>query len=371
MNVEFELNMMKSLIKIIVVVCGISLVSCKSHKTESDSEQKTFVLSDTMLKSTTFSRANIENVKNELEFYGKIAADNNKLIEIYPMVGGSVMKVYVELGDYVEKGQLLATIRSTEVAGFEKDFNDAKNDVVVAKNNLKAAQELYEGKLNTERDVLTAKSELDKAQSQLSRVQETYRIYSLKAGAVYEVRSPISGFILQKQINEDMLLRSDHTNNIFDIAQIDEVWALANVSETDIQDVGLGFDADVTTLSYPDKVFHGKIDKIYNIIDPETKAMTVRIKLQNPEYLLKPEMKASVKISYRQNNKMIEVPSTAIIFDKSQYFVMVYKDRFNIETRKVDLYRQLDDVSYIKSGIKAGDSVITHNQLLIYDALND
>ena len=362
---------MKRLLSLLILVCGIALISCKSHKTDSESEQKTFVLSDTMLRSTTFKRANVECVKNELEFYGKIAADNNKLIEIYPMVGGSVMKVYVELGDYVEKGQVLATIRSTEVAGFEKDLNDAKNDVVVAKNNLKAAQELYEGKLNTERDVLTAKSELDKAQSQLARVQETYKIYSLKDGAIYEVRSPISGFILQKQINQDMLLRSDHSNNIFDIAQIDEVWALANVSETDIQDVGLGFDADVTTMSYPDKVFHGKIDKIYNIIDPETKAMTVRIKLPNPEYLLKPEMKATVKISYRQKNKMIEIPSSAVIFDKSQYFVMVYKDRFNIETHKVEVFRQLDDVTYIKSGIKTGDSVITHNQLLIYDALND
>jgi cobalt-zinc-cadmium efflux system membrane fusion protein len=362
---------MKQIIALSIVVCTMTLISCKSHKVESESEQKTFVLSDTMLKSTTFSKVTIEPVRNELEFYGKIAADNNKLIEIYPMVGGNVMKVFVELGDFVTKGQLLATIRSTEVAGFEKDLNDAKNDVVVSKNNLKAAQELYEGKLNTERDVLTAKSELNKAESQLSRIQETYKIYSLKEGAIYEVRSPISGFILEKNINQDMLLRSDHTNNIFDIAEIDEVWAIANVSETDIQDVELGFDAEVTTMSYPDKVFHGKIDKIFNVIDPETKAMKVRIKLPNTDYLLKPEMKASVKISYKQKEQMITVPSSAVIFDKSQYYVMVYKDRFNIETHKVDLYRQLSDVSFIKSGIKAGDSVITHNQLLIYDALND
>ena len=124
-------------------------------------------------------------------------------------------------------------------------------------------------------------------------------------------------------------------------------------------------------MSYPDKVFHGKIDKIFNVIDPETKAMTVRIKLQNPEYLLKPEMKTSVKISYKEKEQMITVPSSAVIFDKSQYYVMVYKDRFNIETRKVDVFRQLSDITFIKSGIKVGDSVITHNQLLIYDALND
>jgi cobalt-zinc-cadmium efflux system membrane fusion protein len=50
---------------------------------------------------------------------------------------------------------------------------------------------------------------------------------------------------------------------------------------------------------------------------------------------------------------------------------MIYKDRFNIDTRKVEIYRQVGDLTYISSGLKEGENVITHNQLLIYDALND
>ena len=210
-----------------------------------------------------------------------------------------------------------------------------------------------------------------KAQSQLSRIQETYKIYNLKPGAIYEVRSPISGFILEKTINQDMLLRDDHSNNIFDIAEIDEVWALANVNESDVRDVVLGSNADVTTLSYPDKSFHGVVDKIFNFIDPETKAMKVRIKLKNPDYVLKPEMKATIKLSYYQKEKMLAVPSSSVIFDKSKNFVMVYKDRNNIETRKVEVFRQVGDVTYISSGVTEGESVITTNELQIYDALND
>jgi membrane fusion protein, heavy metal efflux system len=362
---------MRNLINILIILAGTCLCSCSGHTDSSGSGSKAFALSDTMFKHTTFAKATLEPLKNQLEFYGRITADNNKLVEIFPVVGGSVTKVYVELGDYVKKGQLLATIRSTEVAGFEKELNDAKSDVVVARNNLKTTHELYEGKLNTERDVITAQSELEKAESQLNRIQETYKIYSLKPNAMYEVRSPISGFILQKMINEDMLLRNDHTNNIFDIAQIDEVWAIANVSEADIQQIDLGFDAEVTTFSYQGKVFHGKIDKIFNIIDPDTKSMQVRIKLNNPDFLLKPEMKAIVKISNTQKETMLAVPSTAVIFDKSRNFVMVFKDRQNIETRKVEVYRQTGDLTYISSGLKPGETVITYNQLLIYDALND
>jgi RND family efflux transporter, MFP subunit len=362
---------MKRILLICITLSAVLFTSC-NKKTEANADEKqTFVLSDVMLKTTTFEKAAVKPIKSESEFYGSIEADNNKLIEIYPAVGGNVVKVYVELGDYVKKGQLLATIRSNTVAGYEKDLSDAKNDVIVAKNELRAAQELYEGKLNTERDVLTAKSELTKAQSQLSRVKEAYRIYSMKSGAIYEVRSPITGFILQKDINQDMLLRDDHTNNIFDIADIDEVWALANVSETDINDVVLGSDADVTTLSYPDKVFHGKVDKIFNIIDPQTKAMKVRIKLQNPGFLLKPEMKATIKLSYTQKDQMLAIPSSAVVFDKSKNFVMVYKDRSHIDTRKIEIYRQVGDITYVSSGLTVGEQVITTNQLQIYDALND
>jgi membrane fusion protein, heavy metal efflux system len=362
---------MKHKIILFVTVIAVILTGCKKKSDDSADQKQKFVLSDVMLKTTTFAKAEPKTLKNETKFYGKISADNNKLIEIYPVVGGNVVKVYVELGDYVKKGQLLATIRSTQVAGYEKDMSDAENDVVVSKNNLKAAQDMYEGKLNTERDVLTAKSELSKAQSQLNRIRETYKIYNLKPGAIYEVRSPISGFILEKTINQDMLLRDDHTNNIFDIAEIDEVWAIANVSESDIRDVVLGSAADVTTLSYPDKSFHGVVDKIFNFIDPETKAMKVRIKLKNPDYILKPEMKATIKLSYDEKEKMMAVPSSAVIFDKSKNFVMVYKDRNNIETRKVDVFRQVGDVTYIASGLTEGESVITTNELQIYDALND
>ena len=156
------------------------------------------------------------------------------------MVGGNVTRVFVELGDYVHKGQVLATIQSTEIAGFEKELDDAQNDVLVAQNNLKVVQELHEGKLNSDRDVIEAKSQLEKAQSQLHRVQETYKIYNIKKGATYEVHSPLNGFVIQKNINQDVLLRNDRTDNIFDIAQINEVWAIANVNESDINQVKLG-----------------------------------------------------------------------------------------------------------------------------------
>ena len=355
---------------IILINLVVWFSACKTEKT-TEEVKETFVLSDKMLSTTKTEAASMQPLQNELNFYGKITADNNKMIEIFPVVGGNVTKVYVELGDYVKKGQLLATIQSTEVAGFAKELDDAKNDVLLAKNSVKVAQELFDGKLSAERDVIEAKSQSEKAQSQLHRIEETYKIYNIKRGATFEVRSPLSGFVIQKNINQDMLLRSDKSDNIFDIAEIDEVWAIANVNESDINQVKLGIDAAVGTLSYPDRKFYGKVDKIFNIIDPETKAMKIRIKLNNSEFLLKPEMRANIKLSYNENTSMMAIPSQAVIFDKSKNFVMIFNNRNNIETRRVEVFRQLGKTTYITAGLKVGEKVITENQILIYDALND
>ncbi|MEG2103440.1 MULTISPECIES: efflux RND transporter periplasmic adaptor subunit [Flavobacterium] len=361
---------MKHTLIIGIAIVSLSLTSCKKE-VENPQTNSSFALSDSMLKTTSTATATTQIVKNELSFYGKITADNNKMIDVYPLVGGNVIKVNVELGDYVHKGQVLAIIKSTDVADFEKQSIDAKSDLLVAKNNLKVAQELFDGKLNSESDVLQAKSEVNKAQSQLSKIQETYKIYNIKAGSIYEVTAPISGFIIQKSINQDMLLRSDRSENIFDIAEISEVWAMANINEIDINKVKLGIDASVTTLSYPDKIFKGKVDKIFNVIDPQTKAMQARIKLQNPGFLLKPDMNANIKLSFNEDKSMIAIPSDAIVFDKSKNFVMIFKDRHNIETRQVEVFRVVGDTTYISSGLKENEKVITNNQLFIYRALND
>lgn len=82
-------------------------------------------------------------------------------------------------------------------------------------------------------------------------------------------------------------------------------------------------------------------------------------------------MNCTVAVHYLENQQLIAVPSTAVIFDKSKYWIMIFKDKHNIETRKVEIYHQLGDITYISAGLAEGETVISENGLLIYDALND
>lgn len=350
---------------------AIGILSCSKKEDAVVAPTKGFELSNTMLKSTTLAAVEKKYIENEINFYGKISADKNSYIDVFPLVGGNVLSVNVELGDHVQKGQVLATIRSTELADFQKNLSDSKTDLVVAENNLRVAKDLYSGKLNTEKDVLEAQSEVTKAKDQLQRSQAVNQVYNVKKGNIYSVLAPISGYIVQKNINKDMQLRSDRSDNIFDVANTSKVWAIMNINESDIDKISLGMKAEVSTLSYPDKKFYGSIDKIFKIIDPETNAMQARVVLDNTQGLLIPDSKATIKISKSEDKMALSVPSEAVIFDNNRYYVVVFKSRTDIKIKEIKIIKQVGETTYIAEGVADGDNVVMTNQLMIYRSLNN
>ena len=354
------------------MLCLLIFNSCQKEevKKETKKEDKGFVISNTMMKSTTMMEAKKEYIKDELQFFGKISADKNQYIDIYPLVGGNVLNVFVGLGDFVHKGQPLATIRSTEVAGFQRDLGDARTNLVVAQNALRIAQEMYAGKLSTEKDVLEAKSQVQKANDELRRAQQVSEIYNVKNGNIYTITSPISGYIVQKSINKGMELRSDRSDNVFDVANTTNVWAMVNVNESDISKISVGMKAQVSTIVNPDQTFSGTIDKIVKVIDPLTNSMQARVVLDNANGQLIPESKATIKVYKTDDKTAISIPAKSLIFDNNKYFVVIFKSQNDVKVQEVQVSSQTDDVAYISDGINEGDKVLTNNQLLIYRALN-
>ncbi len=276
-----------------------------------------------------------------------------------------------KLGDYVEKGQLLAVVRSGEAADFERQLVQAKSDLLVTQKNLRVQQDLLESRLTSEREVTAAQGEVQKAKADLARINELMNIYNINQQTEYRIQSPLSGFIIEKNINRDMTLRSDKSDNVFTIAQIDEVWVTANVYESEIAKVKLGMPTEIKVLSYPDKKFNGTVDKIFNVLDPISKTMRIRIKLKNPDYLFKPEMVATVKIIAEEPRQAVAIPSGAVVFDKSRQFVIIYKDRNHLETREIIVENSTEGISYVKNGLQDGEVVISKNALFVYEAMNE
>jgi cobalt-zinc-cadmium efflux system membrane fusion protein len=200
---------------------------------------------------------------------------------------------------------------------------------------------------------------------------EINHIYKLKSGSVYNLYAPISGYVVYKDISPNEILLNNRENALFTIAKLDNVWVLANVNESDLDNVKQGQDVSIQTIAYPDKSIKGKIDKVFNVIDPDTRAAKALIKVPNADIALKPEMNATVTVHYADTKKFVSVPSEAIVFDKNKNFVMVYKGKDNIETREVTVYKALKETTYLSGGLKDGEQIIVKGNLLIYDAIND
>ena len=352
------------------LLVALALAGCQ--KADVKQEKKVgFALSDTMLKSVALDTVRWRQVQNELTFSGQIVSNGDQTAKVFPLVGGVVEELRVELGDHVTKGQVMAVIRSGEIADVQNQSSSAGTDLSIARKNLAVAEDQFGAGLASDRDVVLARAEAHRAAENVNRSRKQLGIYDVTQDGRYSLRAPISGFITEKNVTQRMQYTDANVDNFFTIANLDQVWVLANVFETDIAKVSVGYQADVTTLAYPDRHFRGRVDKVFNVLDPESRVMKVRVRLDNPGYLLKPEMYAQVRIENTEDRRMLAIPAQAVVFDKDRNFVMVYRDRQHVETRPVSLLKTVGDVSYVSSGLKAGEVVITKQQLLVYDELND
>lgn len=355
--------------KSIIAIMAMAAFSC--NKEEQKQETGPFRLTETLSKENVTVPVEMKAVESEIVLSGKIGFDEDRVAKVFPLAGGFVKELTVELGDMVTKGQVMAIIRSPEIAGFVKEGADAKAQVALAEKNVQVAEELFKASIKSELDLINARKDLENAKAESQRIQEVLDMYGAGAGSVYPIKSPVTGVVIEKNIALNMELRTEDITPAFVVASLDDVWVMANIYESDLSKVKEGYEADVTTVSYPDKVYKGRIDKIFSLMDAQSKVVKARVTLRNEGFELKPEMFANVRVRYSESGQQLAIPAKAVIFDKSRHFVMVYRADDDIDTREVKIYQENSETAYIESGLKPGERVMVKNQLLVYDALND
>jgi cobalt-zinc-cadmium efflux system membrane fusion protein len=356
-----------------LVLCGGILVSCKSKQEDPPKDDK-ICITDSMSKIITIDTAALSIVADELKLSGEINFDDKKVSKVYPFSSGQVLQVNVSVGDKVSKGQALAIIKSADVSGNYSDLSSASNDVAIAQKQMDNQQSLFENGIASEREYIEAKENYQKAVTAAAKIKNQIAINGggrTTDNGTYIITAPISGYIVEKKINQGGFIRSDANDNLFTVGDISDVWVWANVYETDIAKVKAGYLAAVTTLAYPDSTFSGVVDDVSNILDPVTKVMRIRVKLPNEKGLLKPEMFANIIITNKAGAKAIAVSSKSIVSENGKNYVIVYKDKCDLKVQEVEILRTVGDKTYIKTGLAAGDKVIAGNQILLFKALTE
>jgi membrane fusion protein, heavy metal efflux system len=358
--------------KKLLFIAGLIVIAagCNHNRSKVAGTAETkFCIPDSLASQITFDTIKTGKVFNELKLLGEVTFDQDKVVRIYPLVSGVVTDVKVSLGSFVQKGQVLAVLRSSEMATAENDYSTANANLKAVEKSFAADSDLFNSGILSEKEFTASKSGLEKARSEFKRAGTVLAVYGSGTQSDYVVKAPSAGFIVEKFVNPGMQIRSDNSSNLFTISDLSKVWVLANVYESDISSISVNEKVEVTTISYPGKKFTGKIDKVYNVLDPDSKTMKVQIQLDNPGYLLKPEMFAAALVYQYTDDKMLAVPSSAIIFDRNQYWVVVYRNKCDIELRNLNIVSTNPQVSYVRSGVSEGDIVVTNRQLILYNAI--
>ena len=344
--------------------------SCNSNAEKKPEEKQRYTIPDSLMKTIDIDTVTKCQLVNSITLTGQVDFNQDNVRKIYPMISGNIQDIKVVLGDYVKEGQVLGVIKSSEMAGYSNDLVNAESNLQVAKKNLDKTKDMYKSGLASLTDSLSAEATYRQAESELSRINRVLKINGGSTQGDYEVKAPISGFVVEKLVNNNTIIRADNSNNLFTISDLKNVWVWANVYESNITAIKMGDNVHVTTLSYPGKLFKGKVDKIMNVLDPTNKVMKVRVALDNSDYSLKPQMFASVTVTNPENKQSICISSHALIFDHSQYYVLLYNSKDDVRITPVQIISSNGDKTYIATGLKEGDKIIASQAILIYDALN-
>ena len=199
-----------------------------------------------------------------------------------------------------------------------------------------------------------------KAGQRLARVQS--RLIGNPPPSV-EIAAPMGGVIDAVAVSLGQAVEpATALVSISDRSQVDIV---ARVYEEDLGKVRIGQDAQVRTLSYPERVFTGRIDQVGATLDPQSRTVNVRIRLANADGALKPNMFARAGIVLRENAAVLTVPAAAIIEANGEKFVFV---RQKGDYERVDVHTGSSDGQFteVTEGLVPGDEVVTQGNREIY-----
>ncbi|MDR3696300.1 efflux RND transporter periplasmic adaptor subunit [Mucilaginibacter sp.] len=351
-----------------LIAAAMVFQSC--HHAEAPEKDNKFRVTDSFLGSLLIDTVQEASALTQITLTGNIAPDETKMVKIFPLVSGVAEGVNVQLGDAVHKGQTLAILKSAEMAGYTKDYISSEADVRNTRRIFESTQDMYKGGLASQKDLEQAQSDYQKAVAESKRAGAVISINKSNETG-YEVKAPISGFLVEKNLTSNTQVRADNSQNLFTVADLSTVYVLVNVYESDISKIQTGDPVKITTLSYPNNVFNGNIDKIDNMLDPDNKVMHARIKITNPGNLLKPGMFANIMIKAKSGEQLPFINRNTLVFDNDRDYVVVVDGKAKVHIQPVKVAKTVEDRAYISNGLKPGDRIVASRQVYLYESLKN
>ena len=321
--------------------------------------------------------ATLATFRRTVEATGTVAFDGDRATGVIAPFSGPVSRILVPLGALVTRGQALATTVSPDfaaaVSAYRKAAATAGNarrvadlDAQLFANDAIARREVEQA----ETDAVSAEADRDAALQQLRSLGVGEKaIEELRRGGVTPapqgvIRSPLAGTVVERMITPGQLLQGGVTP-CFTVADTSTVWVMAEIFESDLASVAVGDPADVTSPT-SGETLSGTVGNISALVDPNTRAIAVRIVTPNPAQALKKDMYVRVAIHSRRDRTGILLPVSAVLRDDVDLpFVFVENPDGSFGRRRVTIGYRSGDRQEIASGLSAGDRVVVEGGLFM------
>ncbi len=297
-----------------------------------------------------------KTINDEIRLYGNVQPSERRFAYVQTRFAGWIRQVYADAtGDFIRKGQPLFTIYSPDLVETEREY-------LLAKKNAGALQQSTVSGVSDGAALLIAAArarlqQFDIPESEIAKLDET-------GEAITDLTfySPASGYITERNALPNMYVQPD--TKLYAIADLSDVWVLAQIFQNDAGKIKPGDPAEVTLDAYPGRVFKGRVDYLLPQLDVATRTLPVRLVFSNPDLKLRPGMYVNVSLKLPLGKRLV-VPDSAVFHSGTRNLIFTYAGDGNIEPNEVELGPHVGDEFVVSKGVKAGEQIVTSANFLI------
>jgi cobalt-zinc-cadmium efflux system membrane fusion protein len=360
----------------------VGLAGCAREETKNENEMTSF--SSQGVEASLFSvpknqlpriqivPAATRKLDRVLRLPGTVGYNMFQTTPVISQVGGPVTRILAVPGQMVKQGQPLLYVESPDYSQLRANYLNARDAYRVAEINYKRSQDLYAHLAIAQRDLLSAESARNQAQTNLQAAQASLEALGIRnpqqaadsPSSQIPVLAPISGEVVERQAAPGQLLQAGATQ-CFTISDMHAVWVLVNVYQKDMPYVRVGESATIETDSYPE-TFHGRISYLAPALDPNSRTLSARIVTDNPRLELKKDMYVTALVDAGTIPNALVVPVAAVLRDSENHpFVYVQAGEDKFARRLVTIGQTRSGVIQILSGLSAGEKVVGDGSLFL------
>lgn len=365
-----------------LLACAMLAACSSKEKSASGAVADTSTAShDLSLTPDQLQRIHLVTVQTQsyrptLEATGTVGFNGDHSTQVLSPVSGPAVNIVAQPGMRVARGAPLAYVSSPDFAAAVANYRKAQTafrnskriadrDSALFKNDAIARGDLEQAQA----DASAAEADLEAAiQAMRSLGVEDSQIEAVRLGKTAQleaiIRSPIDGTVVEKLINPGQLLQAGSTP-CFTVADLRTMWVMASVFAEDLKDVAVGQPADVITDASTAPI-PARVDYVAALVDPASKAVSVRILAPNNNLLLRKDMFVRVAIKSAHEHTGILVPTSSVLRDEQNLpFVFVAVGSNAFARRRIDVVSRVADRYAISSGLNPGDRVVADGALFL------